>query len=226
MNKIILIIILAVIGFAVIWGVRGLGRNHENTNATSTPLSTPQNSVSTGVIEWEYPDDFGLAISQDQVLVTSYIPPCESGFDYCMYYMGNTFAGTNFDSAGVRISKRNDISTERLCLTTPPSGYNTLIPSSATTTSYSASVFAPLGDAGAGHVAQGELYRLYVREPAACYEIETRIGESQYANYPAGTIDRFDEGDRTTLYQKFNRILESITIATSGESIVLPQSED
>src|SRR5258708_11997428 len=53
-------------------------------------------------------------------------------------------------------------------------------------TGYTTSVFSPIGDAAAGHYASGALYRLYLQDSSTCYEFETRLGQTQFANYPAG----------------------------------------
>lgn len=59
-----------------------------------------------GVLEFVRPDDFGLALHPHQVLVSSYILPCDESFDYCLYYLGRELEGTNFESAGLRIERR------------------------------------------------------------------------------------------------------------------------
>src|SRR5581483_3797253 len=56
-------------------------------NSTTSP-STPafDQSISDGTFTIAFPStDFGLATNQQQLLVNSYIPPCNQGFNYCLY---------------------------------------------------------------------------------------------------------------------------------------------
>ncbi len=193
-----------------------------------TPVVTPgagtlvlDQSVSDGTITIAYPSkDYGFATNPEQVLVHSYIPPCSENFDYCLYYNGSSYAGTNFESAGLRIGKRSDLSTEALCVKTPPSGYDAGVMPDWTTTrdAYSASTFK-VGDAGAGHYANGALYRLYYRASNTCYEFETRIGETQYANYPAGSIKQFSDVDRVAVQADLAQIISSIKIPNGTKNL-------
>jgi hypothetical protein len=191
-------------------------------NAPSgTPAQSGQN-VSDGTISFTIPSDFGLATAQEQILVRSYIPPCDPDFDYCLYYNGSAYEGTNFDSAGIRIEERSDLTTENLCLTTPPTGYSNFTPTSTTAGDYSISEFSPLGDAGAGHYAVGTLYRLWYDGDDTCYEFETRIGQTQFANYPSGTIQQFTATDQSALQSEMQNVLDGISLP-SGETINFPQ---
>jgi hypothetical protein len=196
---------------------------NQNPIQTDTNDGTDQ-TISDGTITIAQPGaDFGFATNETQILVHSYIPSCSSPFMYCLYYNGTSYQGTNFESAGVRISKRTDLSTERLCMNTPPEGYEaTTTPTSTTTKdSYASSVFSNISDAAAGHYASGSLYRLFVRSNNACYEFETRIGETQFANYPEGTIVEFTSTDRAALKAKLFNILEGVSL--DGLTNLFPQ---
>jgi hypothetical protein len=201
------------------------------TSSSSIPplvLSTPtgtapagSQSISDGTITLIYSTaEFGLATSQQQLPTKSYIPPCDAGFDYCLYYTGTAYQGTNFESAGLRVQKRTDLTTQSACLTTPPTGFTNFTPTSTTGGDYSVSEFAPIGNAGAGHFSKGTLYRLEYN--GACYEFETRIGQSQFANYPTGTIQQFTDADQSTLQAEIQNILNGITLP-SGETVTFPQ---
>ena len=188
--------------------------------ATSTEAVFDK-TIFAGVVTVSYQSaEWGVAARPDQVLVTSYVPPCDEGFQYCLYYIGSKYKGTNFESAGIRIQERKDLRSDASCLTAQPPGYTGLTPQVASTSTYSVSAFVPLGDAGAGHYAQGALYRLAFS--GRCYEFETRIGELQFQNYPAGTIQEFTSADRTELLDTFDLILSKITLA-SGEHVVFPR---
>jgi len=180
-----------------------------------------EQSVSTPEITFSYPKDFALAVQEEQVLVSSYIPPCSEGFDYCLYYKGGAYEGTNFDSAGLRIQRRFDLNDEDACLTTPPEGYEKAEPVTRTSEGYATSFFSGLGDAGAGHYAEEDLYRLSIG--GTCYEFETRIGASQYENYESGTIKEFTQSHRAVVEGALAGILENITFTESKTKVEFPR---
>lgn len=215
-NLIAILVVLLII-VAAIWLYMGAFANPtppvDNTGSTAT-TTLPQ-SISDGIVTVAYNgDEFGLAVNTNQILVNSYIPPCSENFDYCFYYVGGAYNGTNFDSAGLRIDKRTDLTTEAQCLTTQPDGYSNLKPVTATSTTYATSKFSPIGDAGAGHIAVGDLYRLYTS--SKCYELETRIGTTQFANYPAGTIEEFTDADKATVTGKLGALLKSVSLPSGA----------
>lgn len=181
--------------------------------------TTSGQSTSDGTITFTVPSDFGLATNQTQVLTKSYIPPCDPGFNYCLYYTGTAYQGSNFDSAGIRIQHRTDLTTQTSCLTAAPTGYANFTPTSTIAGDYAASEFTPIGNAGAGHFAKGTLYRLEYN--GACYEFETRIGQTQFANYPSGTIQQFTDADQVSLQTEIQNFLNGITLP-SGETIAFP----
>lgn len=189
-------------------------------NAPTGTATSGTETASDGTITFTVPADFALATSSQQITVHSYIPPCDADLEYCLYYNGTAYQGTNFDSAGIRIEERSDLTTQTACLTTPPTGFTNFTPTSTTPGDYSVSEFTPLGDAGAGHYSTGTLYRLEYN--GACYEFETRIGQTQFANYPSGTIQQFTSADEAVLQTEIQNILNGITLP-SGETIVFPQ---
>src|SRR5581483_12293852 len=82
---------------------------------------TPQaQAVSDGTITFTYTQNFGLATAPGQIVTKSYIPACDPQLNYCVYYNAATYQGTNFDSAGLRVQKRTDLTTINICLTTLP----------------------------------------------------------------------------------------------------------
>src|SRR3989344_2243082 len=180
-------------------------------------------SISDSNIKINYNNTFGLAVTKDQILVKSYIPACDENFDYCLYYYTDTYKGTNFESAGLRVKKRIDLSSIT-CLTTPPEGFNPSMQPDATNSSsaYSMSFFSNVSGAAAGHYSSGSLYRLYIKENGACYEFETRIGQSQFANYPEGSIKEFTDKDSEQVRIQLINILEEITLK-DGQTLQLPK---
>lgn len=221
-----IIILLLIIVLGGVWYWES-GRQHVvgQQTATSTPSGTSSQTTSDGTITFSTPADFALAVTPEQVLVKSYIPPCEQNFNYCLYYNGSDYKGTNFESAGLTIAKRGDLASEQTCLQTPPQGYDASIkPNNTTSTSdYATSVFENVGDAAAGHFASGALYRLFVRKNAACYEFLLRIGETDYANYPVGAIKEFTDADKQTLGQELMALLGSMTL--HGNQISWPSTK-
>jgi hypothetical protein len=198
---IVLGVIALIIKFALI----------SKNNTQNSNVNQNENSISDGTITVKYSKEFGLATNDNQILNKSYIPPCSEDFNYCIYYIGDAYKGTNFESAGIRIEKRIDLNTERLCQDTPPTGFDsTKLPSSKDSDDkYASSLFTNIGDAAAGHYSSGSLYRLYIKSKYVCYELESRIGESQFANYPPGTIKEFTAENRKEIQDKLNQIMYS-----------------
>lgn len=233
------IITIIVLGIVVIWGAWAWHSMSGFTAAPSpvppaAPAPSPAQSGGTnpetltlagGEISMSYPAGYGLAVSKDQVPVRSYIPPCDQGFDYCFYYNGDAYKGTNFESAGLRVKRRADLTAERLCLNTPPEGFSSTTMPSATASNdlYSASSFRNVGDAAAGHYAEGSLYRLFMRKSSSCYEFETRIGATQFANYPPGAIKEFTDAMRQAVRDSLQAILASLRLVSGGQAVVLPK---
>jgi hypothetical protein len=186
----------------------------------STASSTTGETTSNGVFTFARPADFALAVSNVQVATSSYIHPCDTGFDYCLYYNGTAYENTNFDSAGLTIMKRADLTSESTCLNTQPDGYSDLEESTSSSATAPMSLFAPLGDAGAGHYAFGEEYRLYAS--STCYQFTTRVAESQFANYPEGTVTEFTQGERQSLLDTLRGIVGDIRLDATGAKLPLP----
>lgn len=228
LTAIAVVVVVAILAFWLFWKPDGQVAVSPSPTpssvATATPTMAPYNqSVSDKDIKVSYSSaDFGLATTPAQIVVKSYIPACAEGFDYCLYYNGDAYKGTNFESAGLRVDQRKDLSTQEQCLNTLPSGYMNLTPVTFTNADYATSVFSPLGDAGAGHYSSGAQYRLWSSK--SCYEFETRIGETQFANYPAGAIKEFTDADRVSVSAQLTAMLNAITI-TGGEKVSFPQAK-
>ncbi len=222
MKKFLILVLAVVVIGSIYWLV---GKPGGNTAVSPTPTATVAQSnqtVSDGTITVAYqPGQFGLATTPQQVLVTAYIPPCDPSFTYCLYYNGSAYKGTNFESAGLRIQKRTDITTKAMCVTLMPSGYTGLVPNTLNGPDYETSAFGPLGDAGAGHYSSGAEYRLWYNN--SCYEFQTRIGETQYANYPAGTVKQFMDSDRANVQASLTAILNTVTLS-NNEHVSFPQA--
>lgn len=177
-------------------------------------------TVTAGAITLRYPDDFSMAVAPEHIVVESTIPPCDEEFYYCLYYGGTAYENTNFDSAGVRVAMRDDLGSRDACLTAPPAGQTGVEPVMETHDTYATAVFNTEGGGAAGHYATGNVYRLALG--ATCYEFETRIAAAQFENYAPGTIEEFTASQSQDLQEKFNGILDSVTVRASGEAVSFP----
>lgn len=171
-------------------------------------VSLNEETHSIAGITFSRPEDFGLAVSQDQLLVESVIPPCDEGFEYCLYYIDTAYEQTNFESAGVRIVRRSDLTTEDACLSTAPAGYTSLTPDITNADTYATSMFSPLQNAGAGHSSTGKMYRLF--NDSTCFEFETRIGTTQLGTYEPGAVEEFTDENRQEVVRELDAIIEAI----------------
>lgn len=184
-----------------------------------TPVATTTEPVSpimhsNGVITFEMPSGFSLALNKEQISVQSYIQSCDDSFDYCLYYNGTKYSGTNFGGAGLRIKKRDDLKTVATCLNTSPANYTGLKSKVvASTTLYTISSFDGIGDAGMGHYASGALYRLSY--DGTCHEFETRVSATQFANYPQGNIKEFTKTDTNAVLEELKNIITNVTIGNN-----------
>ncbi len=203
-----------------------VGRQEPNCAFAACPVTSSGatlQSVSDHTITISYPATFEVATLQSQVQGLSYIPPCESGFSYCFHYTGTAYAGTNFEAAGVGITKRTDLVGTDDCLNANPSGYSNQTPVLHIGSGYTTGFYGPLSDAATGHYANDRLYRLSVNN--SCYEIRERIGQTQFANFPKGTIIKFTPADEQALQTSLDDVLHSITIL-NGQSVVWPVVTD
>lgn len=179
-------------------------------------------SHSDGTIMWTMPEDFGLAVTEEQILIESAVPPCSTPFAYCLYYLGSAYENTNFESAGLTIRKEESLTTEDACLTTPPAGYTDLTPAATSTgDGYAMSVFGPLQDAATGQYTNGEEYSLFTDD--VCYTFTIRVGESQLENMPTGT-EEFTPAEREAMLDMLRTILGSFTLEATGETLDIPRA--
>ncbi len=210
-----LILIIVAFGTYLWWNKIGKGASNSTGSASTTATM-----VSDGTITLFRPGDFGLAVTKERVLVRTYTPPCEEGFDYCLYYNGSAYKNTNFESAGLSIRRRTDLADKARCLSAQPSGYSGVPIRILDKPNYSVSV-AQTGEGAAGHYATGEEFRLFTARK--CYQFDTQVGESQFANYPAGSIEEFSKDSRTGMLLVLRNLVQSVKLNATGESLTLPQ---
>jgi len=210
---IVVVLIVAVLGIYFLMHKTALAPTTPSiTGASTTPLAAgqiagrPQTLKTTSGISINYyADTYGLAVNQTQMPKASVIPACNQGFDYCFYRVASDYANTNFESAGLALAERTDLKTKQTCLTTAPDGYTNLVASTTDQGTFATSAFGPLSDAGAGHYSSGAQYRLWTG--STCEQFTMQIGETQFANYPAGTKQEFTAQDLGSVKAELNSLL-------------------
>lgn len=178
-----------------------------------------------GQVLISYPPGFELAVTTDQLVLDAHIPPCDEGFDYCIYIGPVEFEGTTFASAGLGIEARVDLTNEADCMLTQPDGYRDLVPVVAGASDFATTLYHGIDQGTAGHYSTGTLGRLYY--DSVCYEFETRVAQSQYANYPTGTIEEFDAADQVRTSERLMAVMARVALPDGRDSLwgrVAPQT--
>lgn len=193
-------------------------------------------SLAGGAVTLQYPNQFSLAKAGEDVRASSTIPPCDEGFEYCLYLPQGAYVGTNFRAAGMAVRPRDDLSAPMSCLLAQPPGYESLQPGlvvdQGEPTNASTARFGNLMDGAAGTYATGEVRRLWAA--GACYDFTVRVVESQFGNYTPGTIKEFTSEDREAVLDEFfgvlgglrvrleNAATHGVTWPAAGESDLAP----
>lgn len=219
--------LIVVIGAVVWFFVASYPRPLPQTNITHDPQPMPSNvstnTISNGALSFSYdPHVWGLATNREQILVKSYIPPCLSEkFDYCLYYMGDSYKGTNFESAGVDISIRSDLTTKDKCMAPSADGYvdaSSQIKEVSGSNGYTIKTIGPVGDAATGHYSNGTVYYVYIG--GGCYRFRMQIGQTRYENYSEGIIKRFTTEDEKAVNATMLALLHDMTF--NGKHVDFP----
>lgn len=204
-------------------GVDGAGRDLEAAGTASRgDGDVPEDAATTmtltgGDITLSYPADFGLAVSQEQLLVDSSVPLCDEGFDYCIYLKSGAYDGTNFDGAALGVTVRDDLDYEAACLLEQPEGYSQLEPVIDGGVGHATSTFPQVGQGAAGHVTNGAIYRLYFED--ACYEFESRVAKAQYENFEPGAVERFDDSDLQAVRGQLREIVATVALPDGRDAL-------
>ncbi len=224
---IISILLLSVGGFFT-WKLYTNRTNQSQMQSVEMPEDISSEPAGPNIIEGKVitlneitfvqPDDFGLATDKSQMPNNSVIPPCDENFNDCLFYKGIAYDGTNFQSAGVRIYERKDLDAKDLCLVTRPDGYKDIMSNEARGDGYWISYFGGINDAAAGSSSTGEVLRLFTG--SNCYEFQTRIAQSQYANYEPGTIKEFTGEQSIEIQNKMADIVKSVRITAKGDTVI------
>jgi hypothetical protein len=166
-----------------------------NTNGNSTP--PPVSDVRTYTnsswgIALDYPSSLLRLTTGQAVSNESYIPPCTNDSSPCFFYIGKTYAGTNFGSAGMAVSAVASSAAACSVPQTGESGAQNVILGNNT-------FFATVtGGAALSHSGTSHLYRVY--HNGKCYTFSQNISESSYdapdnpqASYPRGKFSGYND---------------------------------
>lgn len=164
-----------------------------------------------GEVTVTYPPYLALAVTPEQLQTHSSIPACSQPFDYCFFLPASGSADTNLSAAGLRISRRPDLTAEMSCLVAQPGGWQELQPGILRLTAASTSRFGDLRQGAAGSYSQGELRRLWTGEN--CYEFEARQVLTRFENYEPGTVNEFTKAQQAALTDKLLAVVETATLA-------------
>lgn len=183
-----------------------------------TPLgdSISDKSVSDGVISFNIPDDFGLATTPFQILSKYTVPPCAVGFAYCLYYSGDRYQGTNFDSAGLAISIHKDAVNKQVCLIELDDGYSDPSVKIVEHGEYAMSIFHHTDPTDTDHSDTAEQYRLYTQD--TCYQFSLFVAQTQQ-----GSGRDLTQSDKIALMERLRAALRSVVLVLSDEKLVLPR---
>lgn len=189
-------------------------KNHELPQKEKTIVETNQLSnrhiAPGGTYSFERPKDFALAVKNEQILEKSYIPPCKSGFEYCLYYTGNNYKNTNFESAGVGFYVLKNIGKTDCFAADKYNGRKENL-HNETIQGIPFTVFTS-GDAAMGHYANDVVFRTF--QHGKCYQFVARIGTSQFKNYPPGSIKKFTPVMEKKVMNALRNIIQEINFNT------------
>lgn len=171
-----------------------------------------------GRVSLEAPVELGLAVTQDQLLVDASPPPCDPGFSYCFYLPEESYEGTNLRSAGLAITRREDLRSMTSCLLAQPEGWSRLQPGVHLGEDVSTSKFGDIGQGAAGSFTVGDVLRLF--DGAECWEFETRLGLTRVEYYAPGTITEFTSEDQLEVLELIWGVLDSVSVL--GTAVMWP----
>lgn len=158
-----------------------------------------------------YPEYFGLAAGGSSLLPDWQVPPCDLGFDYCLFYV--EVNNSERRGGGIRISKRTNLDSEELCLNTSPLGHEKYKVKRLHRAAYSTSLWTHEQDAattsfasaGQEPVSVDRVYRIFTG--GGCYELERR------------TLGASDQKVPTSV---LNAVIESIVLTDTQEAVAFP----
>lgn len=169
----------------------------------------------------------GLARTPEELTPGDRPTACREGFDVCLYLRPSAYAGTNLRSAGMAITRRDDLTSVTSCLLAQPTGWTGLQPAvnlplgvadAQTQQGPATSRFGDVGEGAAGSYTTGQLLRLSAA--GACWEFETSVWLSRFENYAPGAVKAFTDADLAHVEELFDSVLGSV--AFDGHTIVWP----
>jgi hypothetical protein len=197
----------------------------EESQATSSPVDVTAGwnqyvSPTKYSFSIKYPSDFGFNTNNSQIQSLGYIPVCDQTTVGCIFYTGNTYTGTNFESAGVSINFNKSLDTEAKCYNFKVSTNEAQTAAADVTINGVTFKSATGGGAGAGHFMKTQEYRNFRNN--LCYEITQRVGSTNIGNYEPGTVKEFNENE---VWQKLQLIINTFkfsnAVASTGNQVAL-----
>ncbi len=167
------------------------------------------------------PPGLALAVRSDQLLAAGTPPPCDAGFDYCLY-LRDAPPAPHVRSAGLTVNAREDLRAQTSCLLAQPRGWRDLQPGvllgpdvlggepgTVPTDRLGSSRFGDVGQGAAGSYTLGEVLRLFDGE--RCWEFETRLGLARPQEPPSGAAASAEEAE-VELLALLASALQSVTL--------------
>lgn len=220
----VLVAVLMLVASLTLAAGDGTGRGEEGAVTDAAAESAEEQAAGRltlpgGEVTLEYPADYSLAATPQQLAALSMSPACSEPFDYCIYLPESASAGTNLSGAGLRVARRPDLTAEISCLLAQPAGWSDLQPGVLRLPAASTSRFGDLGEGAAGSYSQGEVRRLWTGQN--CYEFESRLVLTRFENYPPGAVQEFTSVQQAALGQELLGITEAATLS-DGRPIEWP----
>lgn len=184
-------------------------------SSTTFEEPPPQTTLTLGggAVTLVVPGDLALAASGDPLLGTASVPPCDPGFEYCLYQPPGSFGGTNFHSAGMAMRVRPELNAGPACLLVAPAGHPAVRPAmivepdgpeAADTARY-----VGLSGEEEGRYVTSEVRRLHVG--GTCYEFVLRVVETQFDD-GGGMVEAFTAADRAAVLERYGGLLENLSV--------------
>ena len=173
--------------------------------AAEPATSTPQVYTNAALgFSLTYPSNVMLTEDKIAMQLSGYIPVCDPETAVaCFTYGKDQLPGTNFENAAFSVHVLSTLKTEAKC---QAAGNGEQADGSATIGGVSFRKFA-FGDAAMGHQLSGENYRVF--RNGSCFQLSTDIFTSTYENYPAGTLARFTDQERSDVQHILDGMLMS-----------------
>jgi len=134
-----------------------------------------------------YPASFRLYASGRRDGPGGYSPICFINTVTCLGYIGERYAGTNFEGAGLVIDVLREARTEQQC--DQPDNTRRLNPAKSEIIHGIHFQYSNAGGGGLSHFTGGPAYRVFYQH--VCFEVAAMIASSSFGAYDPGAIKEF-----------------------------------